>query len=103
MRRVGPNRRGVAVTEYVLVLGVLVVGLVGTAWVFLPAFREGVSAVGSDLGGLLAGQGRPSIRADTPVRSEVCPYTFDPRTGRWHDTERDYLMVSFAEAAAHGC
>jgi len=103
MRPMRRHRRGVAVTEYLLLLSVLVIALVAAAWVVVPVFGEGVAAVGADVGDLLVGKGNAAVPARATTATGTCPYTFDPRTGRWHDAENDYLMVSFAEAAAQGC
>ena len=73
--------------------------MVAVAWIFLPTFESGVSGLADDVYALLSGEGIGEV---TPGRSE-CPYTYDARTGRWHDESDDYKMVTFSEASASGC
>jgi hypothetical protein len=85
-----------------LILSVIVVGIVAAGYLLIPMFRSGVASLGGDVYSILAGEGI----GETPGRvtdASSCPYTFDSRTGRWHDTEHDYLMVSFADASDAGC
>lgn len=99
------GRRGSSTTEYMLLISVLIVAIVAAAIVFTAAFREGVDALAQDVKVMLEGGGNEAVagREDGAASSE-CPYTFDPRTGRWHDESGGgYLMVSFSDASASGC
>ncbi len=51
-------RRGQATTEYFVIVSVIVIGLVATAWVFMPAFQQGMTGLDDDTTTLLSeGQG----------------------------------------------
>ncbi|MFH1467532.1 MAG: hypothetical protein ABIO70_24315 [Pseudomonadota bacterium] len=99
------GRRGSSTTEYMLLISVLIVAIVAGAYVFAFAFREGVDALAQDVRGMLEGQGNEAVAGrDDGAASGECPYTFDPRTGRYHDESGGgYLMVSFADAHSSGC
>lgn len=98
------GRRGASTTEYVLLISVIIVAIVAAAYVLVPMFEEGTDAVAQDVKALLAGEGNEAVAARGGESSSSCPYTFDPRTGRWHDTsDGGYLMVSFRDAGEAGC
>ncbi len=105
------KRRGVSTVEYVLLISVILVALLVAAYVFVPGFVGGVDEVADDVAELLGGDGAsstgdgPAVGPPGPSDGDGsdCPFTFDSRTGRWHDQGNDYLMVSFAEAADAGC
>jgi hypothetical protein len=99
------GRRGSSTTEYMLLISVLVVALVVAAFVFVTGLREGVGSLAQGVKGMLEGQGNEAVAGrDDGAASTECPYTFDPRTGRYHDTSGGgYLMVSFADARSSGC
>jgi len=97
------GRRGASTTEYVLLISVLIIAIVAAAYIFRYAFQEGVAGLAGDVKALLEGEGNAAVagREDAPG---ACPFVFDPRTGRWHDTsDGGYLMVSFHDAAESGC
>jgi Flp pilus assembly pilin Flp len=98
------SRRGASTTEYVLLISVIIVAIVAAGYVFVTGFGEGVAALAGDVQILLEGGGNESIAARDDASSSSCPYTFDPRTGRYHDeSDGGYLMVSFADASHAGC
>jgi hypothetical protein len=98
------GRRGASVTEYMLLISVILVAMVAAAYVFVPIFGEGVELVALDVEALLRGEGNDAVASREDAGSSDCPYTFDPRTGRYHDTsDGGYLMVSFADASDAGC
>ena len=94
------RRRGVTTTEYMMLLSVLVVSIVAAAFIFVPAFKDGVLSLSSDVSAILSGE---STNSNIPSGTQsTCPYVFDSRTGRWHEPD-NYLMVSFSDAADAGC
>lgn len=94
------RRSGVGVTEYMLLISVLVVAIVAIGWTFAPTFRTGTYSLANDIKNILMGEDT----TDTPDRNVgECPYVFDSRTGRWHDPDAGNLMVSFDEAQSSGC
>jgi Flp pilus assembly pilin Flp len=98
------GRRGASATEYMLLISVILVALVAAAYVFVPIFGEGVEAVAQDVEALLSGEGNDAVASRDDAASSDCPYTFDPRTGRYHDaSDGGYLMVSFSDAEQAGC
>lgn len=97
------HRRGQTATEYVMMLSVIVCGIVAAAYIFIPGFTEGVETLGRDIKRILSGEGDPHNIVDGGNDDTICPYVFDPRTGRWHDPEADYLMVSFSDASGANC
>ncbi len=97
------SRRGVSTTEYALLVAVLIVAIVACAYLMRGGFNQGVRELGDDVQVLLGGEGNAATPSRTSSGTE-CPYTFDPRTGRYHDeSDGGYLMVSFNDAAAAGC
>jgi|GEM_PF-4479736 len=97
------RRQGKSATEYMLLLASLVVAVVAGGYSFVPVFESGVNALATDVSevlvtGKIGGTG--SARGDS---DSSCYYTYDPRTGRWHDTSHDYLMVTNATARDAGC
>ncbi len=98
------GRRGASTTEYVLLLSVLIIAIVAAAFVFVPVFSEGVAAVAEDVAALLKGEGNDAVAAREGAGAGECPFTYDPRTGRFHDeSDGGYLMVSFSDAEQAGC
>ncbi len=98
------GRRGASTTEYVLLLSVLIIAIVAAAFVFVPMFQGGVAAVAQDVKALLEGEGNDAVASREEGASSECPYVFDPRTGRYHDTsDGGYLMVAFSDAESAGC
>ena len=63
------SRRGQTSVEYVLVIAVVTVAVVASAWTYVPAFRGGVEALGRDVRAMLQ-TGRleraPAIRLFAP-------------------------------------
>ena len=49
MRKILGNRRGQAATEYVLIIAVIVLGLLGAASFLLPNMKSGVDALSQSL------------------------------------------------------
>lgn len=94
------RRQGATATEYMLVLSVIVIAVIAGAFIFIGPFREGVLRLGKDVKALLSGE--PQNQLPTDVAGS-CPYTFDPRTGRWHDPNAGYAMVGFSDAKDAGC
>ncbi len=98
------GRRGASTTEYVLLLSVIIIAIVAAAFVFVPVFQEGVAAVADDVKALLSGEGNDAVASREDAGSGECPFVYDPRTGRFHDTsDGGYLMVAFSDAEAAGC
>jgi len=96
------SRRGVSTTEYLILISVIVVGLAAAAIVFQIALHTGVDALAQDVKVLLEGGGNEAVAGREGESS--CPYVFDPRTGRYHDTsDGGYLMVAFSDAHEAGC
>lgn len=54
MRRVAGGVQGQTGTEYMLVVSVIVIAVVGAAYVFVPRFEEGVNELGRDVRQVLA-------------------------------------------------
>ena len=54
MMRSGRRRRGQVATEYMLVVSVVVLAVVSSAYAFVPTFRTGVERVGADVRQMLA-------------------------------------------------
>ncbi len=98
-----PRRRGVAATESMLLLGVVAVAVVVAACTFVPVLGDAAGTLGAGVADRLGGWSRGVVPARTPAARDDCPYTFDPRTGRWHDPASHYRMVPFTEAADRGC
>lgn len=98
------GRRGVSTTEYMLLVSVIVLGVVAAGFVLVPIFSEGVAAVAEDVKAMLEGEGNDAVASREDAADGSCPYTFDPRTGRYHDeSDGGYLMVAFSDASAAGC
>lgn len=107
------NERGQTTTEYILSIGVIVIAVVSAAYLFVPTFKDGVNSLVNDISSRVSSAtdsrgsiSNPTALPTTGSRSgsgSECPYIFDPRTGRWHDPDNHYLMVTFAEARAAGC
>lgn len=97
------STRGQATVEYMLILSVVVIAIVACAFIIVPIFRSGTASLGEDVAALLRGEGNAAVPGREPSTSSSCPYTFDSRTGRWHDESADYTMISFADASAEGC
>lgn len=51
------RRRGQAATEYMMVVSVLVIAVVGAAYAFVPTFQVGVEELGHDVSEILVKQG----------------------------------------------
>ncbi len=98
------GRRGASTTEYVLLLSVLIVAIVAAGLTLQSGFHEGVGEVASDVKALLSGEGNEDLAGREGDDATSCPYVYDPRTGRWHDTsDGGYLMVAFSDAEDAGC
>ncbi len=98
------GRRGVSTVEYTLLISVIIIAMVAAAFVLVPIFQEGVAAVAEDVEALLSGEGNDAVASRDDAASGDCPFTFDPRTGRFHDeSDGGYLMVSFSDAEQAGC
>lgn len=76
MHKVGRRARGQTGTEYMLVVSVIVIAVVGAAYVFVPRFEEGVNELGRDVSQLLAtgdvggiGHGGTNANASVPKTS----------------------------------
>lgn len=54
MRTVGRRAEGQTGTEYMLVISVIVIAVVGAAYAFVPQFEEGVNELGRDVSQVLA-------------------------------------------------
>ena len=52
--RLRRTRVGQTATEYMLIISVIVIALVAAAYVFVPEFQSGVSALASDVSTMLA-------------------------------------------------
>ena len=98
------GRRGASTTEYVLLISVIIVAIIAVGLTLQIGFHEGVGEVASDVKALLSGEGNDAVAARDDGDGTSCPYVFDPRTGRYHDTaDGGYLMVSFRDAEEAGC
>lgn len=98
------GRRGASTTEYVLLISVIIIAIVAAGLAFQSAFHEGVGELASDVKQLLSGDGNEAVAARDGDASTSCPFVYDPRTGRYHDTsDGGYLMVSFRDAQEAGC
>ena len=98
------GRRGASTTEYVLLISVIIVAIVSAGLALQSGFHEGVSEVAQDVKVLLSGEGNEAVASRDESASAGCPFVYDPRTGRWHDTsDGGYLMVGFSDAADAGC
>ena len=51
------RRRGQAATEYMMVVSVIVIAVVGAAYAFVPTFQVGVEELGHDVSEILVNQG----------------------------------------------
>ncbi len=96
------RRRAASTTEYLLLISVIAIALLAACYVFVPVFSQGVQSLASDVKALLLGEATEASAANEVPEGD-CPYVFDSRTGRWHDTQNDYLMVSFSDAEEAGC
>jgi len=95
------SRKGVASTEYIILLVAIAVvlvalvvnvgGTVNSLWAgTLDGGLEDLSAAAYDSIG--------SMDDSAP-----CPYAYDEGTGRWHDPTDGYSFVSFEDASAANC
>jgi Flp pilus assembly pilin Flp len=98
------GRRGASTTEYVLLISVIIVAIVAVGLTLQTGFHEGVAELAEDVKVLLAGEGNDAVAARDGDGVSSCPFVYDPRTGRYHDTsDGGYLMVSFRDAEEAGC
>lgn len=51
------RHRGQTATEYMMVISVVVIAVVGAAYAFLPTFETGVNELGYDVSSILSNQG----------------------------------------------
>lgn len=73
MRQVGSRARGQTGTEYMLVVSVIVIAVVGAAYVFVPSFEEGVDELGRDVRQVLATGDVGGIGHDGSMVNGVSP------------------------------
>lgn len=57
MKRVNNRRTGQTATEYMMVVSVIVIALVGASYAFVPTFQTGVEELGSDVSAILRDHG----------------------------------------------
>ena len=90
MRTGGARAKGQTGTEYMLVVSVIVIAVVGAAYVFVPSFSAGVQDLGNDVrqilamgdvGGVGRGGNAPSVSGAMTVNGGFANNTMGPGFG----------------------
>ncbi|MEE2830188.1 MAG: hypothetical protein VX498_13455 [Myxococcota bacterium] len=96
------RRRGTATTEYTVILVALAIVVMSVVVQFGGSVKSlwAAAALDSGLDGLNIAL-NDSLIEDS--EEPPCPFEFSSDTGRWHDPNDEYSMVSFDDASSANC